>query len=72
VPVTVTVVFSDTGTTCNALVPIHPKGLAFVPPSGEGLGAFFSDWYRALSVSIRDPNRRFGASGLDLGLSFAF
>jgi hypothetical protein len=43
VPVTVTVVFSDTGTTCNALVPIHPKGLAFVPPSGEGLGAFASD-----------------------------
>jgi hypothetical protein len=45
--VTVPVVFSesdsDTGTTGNALVPIHPKGLDFVPPSGEGLGAFASD-----------------------------
>jgi len=47
---------------CNlsVLVPINPKGLAFVPPSGEGLGAFVSDQYRALSVGIQDLNRSRG------------
>jgi hypothetical protein len=46
--------------TCNALVPIISRELevAFVPPSGEGLGAFVSDQShhqyhdRALSASI--------------------
>jgi hypothetical protein len=39
---------------CNlsVLVPINPKGLAFVPPSGEGLasGAFVSDWYGGTTI----------------------
>jgi hypothetical protein len=36
--------------------------------SRGGLGAFVRDQYRAFST--KDPNRRFGASGFDLGLSF--
>jgi hypothetical protein len=28
---------------CNALVRIYPKGIAFVSPFREGLGAFVSD-----------------------------
>jgi hypothetical protein len=58
--------FSETDTdlgrgTCNALVPINPEGLALVPPSGEGTGAFVSDQYCALSISIQNLNRRVDA-----------
>ena len=54
-----TLIFSDTiprisAAACNSsvLVPINPKGLAFVPPSGEGLasGAFVSDWYGGTTI----------------------
>ena len=64
------------------VVPINPKGRAVVLPSGEGLslrlGAFVSDQYHAqalsesVSIRVRDPNRRFCDSGIDLALRFAY
>ena len=38
--------------------PIHPERLAFFPPFLEGHGAFVCDQDLALTVRIRDFNRR--------------
>ena len=51
--------------TFNAPVPIYPEGLAAAaffkfPPFLEGHGAFVRDQDLALTVRIRDFNRRFG------------
>ena len=46
--------------TFNAPVPIFPEGLAFFPPFLEGHDAFDCDQDLALTVRIRDLNRRFG------------
>jgi hypothetical protein len=37
----------------------------------RGPGAFVGEQHPALSVTIMDLNRKFGASGLDLGLRVA-
>jgi hypothetical protein len=55
--------------TFNAPVPIYPEGLAFAPPFLEGHGAFVCDQDLALTVRIRDFNRRFGGLQVSPGLS---
>ena len=59
--------------TFNAPVPVYPEGLAFFPPFLEGHGAFDCDRDLALTVRIRDLNRRFGGLQVSprLGLGFA-
>ena len=54
-----------------APVPIHPEGLAFFPPFLEGHGAFVCDQDLALTVRIRDFNRRFGGLQVSPRLRFA-
>ncbi len=51
----------------------RPEGLALFPPFLEGHGAFVSDQDLALTVRIRDLNRRFGGLQflLDSGLHVA-
>ena len=46
--------------TFNAPVLIFPEGRAFFPPFLEGHDAFDCDQDLALTVRIRDFNRRFG------------
>jgi hypothetical protein len=53
--------------TFNAPVPIYPEGLAFFPPFLKGHGLFVCDQDLALTVRIRDLNRRFG--GLQVMIS---
>ena len=59
----------------NAPVPIYPEGLAFFPPFQlevlEGHGAFVCDHDLALTVRIRDLNRRFGGLQVSPRLGFA-
>ena len=59
--------------TFNALapVPVYPEGLAFFPPFLEGHGAFVCDQDLALTVRIRDLNRRFGGLQVSPRLRFA-
>ena len=57
--------------TFNAPVPIHPERLAFFPPFLEGHGAFVRDQDLALTVRIRDLNRRFGGLQVSPRLRFA-
>ena len=54
----------------NAPVPIYPEGLAFFPPFLEGHGAFACDQDLALTVRIRDLNRRFGGRQVSPRLTF--
>ncbi len=51
--------------------PIYPEGLAFFPPFLEGHDAFVRDQDLALTVRIRDLNRRFGGLQVSLRLRFA-
>ncbi len=57
--------------TFNAPVPPYPEGLAFYPPFLEGHGVFVSDQDLALTVRIRDLNRRFGGLQVSPRLRFA-
>ena len=57
--------------TFNAPVPVYPEGLAFFPPFLEGHGAFVCDQDLALTVRIRDLNRRFGGLQVSPRLRFA-
>ena len=51
---------------------IYPEGLAFFPPFLEGgHGAFVCDQDLALTVRIRDLNRRFGGLQVSPRLRFA-
>ena len=55
--------------TFNAPVPIYLEGLTFFPPFLEGHhhdGAFGCDQDLALTVRIRDLNRRFQVGGLQV------
>ena len=52
-------------------VPIYPEGLAFFSPFLEGHGAFVCDQDLALTVRIRDFNRRFGGLQVSPRLRFA-
>jgi len=54
----------------NAPVPIYPEGLAFFPPFLEGHGALVCDQDPALTVRIRDLNRRFGGLHVSPRLRF--
>ena len=58
--------------TFNAPVPVYPEGLAFFPPFLEGHGAFkfVCDQDLALTVRIRDLNRRFGGLQVSPRLRF--
>ena len=57
--------------TFNAPVPVYPERLAFFPPFLEGHGAFIRDQDLALTVRIRDLNRRFGGLQVSPRLRFA-
>ncbi len=54
-------------------MPIYPEGRGFFPPFLEGHGAFVCDQDLALTVRIRDLNRRFYGLRflLDSGLNVA-
>ena len=56
------------------LLPIYPeaRGLAFIPPFLECHGAFVCDQDLAPTVRIRDLNRRFQISGLQVSPGLRF
>jgi hypothetical protein len=56
--------------TFNAPVPIYPEGLAFVPPFLQVAFKFVCDQGLALTVRIRDSNRRLGGLQVSSGLRF--